>query len=113
MDDGRKEFHTYERSLDPYLVDLKNCKPLTRDEEQKFARLARAGDQAALHKLVTSNLTFVVSECKKFRNQGVPFQDLIQEGNIGLIEAAKRFNPDLGNRLITYAVWWIRFKVLE
>ncbi len=113
MDNGHKDFHSYERSLDPYLADLRHCKPLTRDEEQRVARLARAGDQDALDRLVTSNLTFVVSECKKFRNQGVPFQDLIQEGNIGLIEAAKRFNPDLGNRLITYAVWWIRYKVLE
>src|SRR5215208_2235939 len=81
---------------------------LTKDEELALAHQAKAGDEDARRRLVEKNLRLVVSVAKRYREMGLPFEDLIQEGNIGLIKAVQRFDPELGNRFSTYATWWIR-----
>jgi RNA polymerase primary sigma factor len=81
---------------------------LTHEEELDLGRWARAGDARARARLIEKNLRLVVSVAKRYRGMGLPFDDLIQEGNIGLIKAAERFDPELGNRFSTYAIWWIR-----
>jgi len=98
--------------LDLYLGELSRYPLLTASEEQDTARLARVGDQSALHKLVRSNLRFVVSVAKRYQNRGMSFLDLIQEGNVGLVTAARKFDPDHGVKFISYAVWWIRQAIL-
>lgn len=95
-------------NIDRYYKDIRNIKLLTRDEEQNLAVRIQAGDSIALDTLVSSNLRFVISEARKYQNRGLDLEDLICEGNTGLIEAAKHFNPDFNFRFITYAVWWIR-----
>ncbi len=99
-------------SLDLYLDDLSGHPLLGPEEEDRIARLARAGDGAALDLLVRANLRFVVSVAKKYQNRGMPFADLIQEGNVGLVTAARKFDPDQGVKFISYAVWWIRQAIL-
>jgi RNA polymerase primary sigma factor len=94
--------------LKRYLREISRFPLLTPDEEKDLGARIQAGEKEALQTLVESNLRFVVSFSKKYRGWGLSFQDLINEGNIGLIEAAKRFDPNKGVKFITYAVWWVR-----
>ena len=100
-------------SLDQYLSDISKIDMVTPDEEVTLTRLIRGGDEAALHKLTRANLRFVVSVSKKFQNQGLPLNDLISEGNLGVIKAAYRFDETKGFKFISYAVWWIRQGILQ
>ena len=100
-------------ALSAYLSEINKIPLLTKEEEYECAVAAREGDEAARQKLVQSNLRFVVNVAKKYQNQGIPLIDLISEGNIGLMNAADRFNPDLGYHFISYAVWWIRQSILK
>ena len=102
-----------EGSLDQYLRDISAYPLITREEETVLARLIRVNDQEALDKLVRSNLRFVVSVAKKYQNQGVSLADLINEGNLGLIRAAHKFDETKGIKFISYAVWWIRQAILQ
>jgi RNA polymerase primary sigma factor len=100
-------------SLDQYLREISRYPLIDRDEEARLARGIRRGEEEALDKLVRSNLRFVVSVSKKYQNQGVPLPDLINEGNLGLIKAARRFDETKGTKFISYAVWWIRQAILQ
>ena len=91
-----------------YFAKIGNAKLLTHRQEVDLSRKARAGDARARRKLLEKNLRLVVSVAKKYRGMGLPFEDLIQEGNVGLMKAAERFDPEKGNRFSTYATWWIR-----
>jgi len=96
-------------SLELYLAEINQFRLLTVDDEQSLARLYRSkGDTRAAHRLVTANLRFVVKVAYEYRSYGFKMADLIQEGNIGLMKAVQKFDPDKGIRLISYAVWWIR-----
>ena len=96
-------------ALQAYLRGIAKLPRLTADEEHELAeRIQQHGDEAALRRLVEGNLRFVVSYVKRFRGLGVPFLDLIHEGNLGLMEAARRFDPSRNVKFITYAVWWVR-----
>ena len=95
------------RSLELYLDEIKNYRPLDSEVEIELAVLAKKGDLEAINKLITHNLRFVVAVAKKFQGQGIPFEDLINEGNLGLIKAVDRFDESRGFRFISYAVWWI------
>ncbi len=96
-----------------YLRELRRIPQLTREEEQAFAVLAAQGDRKARQHLIQANLRFVILVAKRYRNRGVPMEDLVNEGNIGLIHAAERFDPDRGIRFVSYAVWWIRQAILK
>lgn len=98
--------------LDLYLEELSRYPLLSPEEEQAAARQARSGDDEGIDILVRSNLRFVISVAKKYQNRGLAFLDLIQEGNVGLITAARKFDPDQGVKFISYAVWWIRQAIL-
>lgn len=101
-------------ALDLYLDDLGRWPLLDREEEAALARRHRdGGDRRALHGLVTANLRFVVATAKRYRGRGVPLADLINEGNLGLLRAAERFDPDRGVRFISYAAWFVRQAMLE
>ena len=100
-------------SLDRYLADIGKEQMISAEEEVELARRIKAGDQEALNKLTTTNLRFVVSVAKQYQNQGITLQDLINEGNVGLIKAAKRFDETRGFKFISYAVWWIRQSILQ
>ncbi len=100
-------------SLDKYLQEIGKEGFVTAEEEAILAQKIREGDQAALDKLTKSNLRFVVSVAKQYQNQGLSLPDLINEGNLGLIKAAKRFDETRGFKFISYAVWWIRQTILQ
>jgi RNA polymerase primary sigma factor len=100
-------------SLDKYLHDIGKLHMITAEEEVVLARLIKEGDREALDKLTKSNLRFVVSVAKQYQNQGMTLQDLINEGNVGLIKAAQRFDETRGFKFISYAVWWIRQAILQ
>jgi RNA polymerase primary sigma factor len=91
-----------------YLEHISRHRLLTPEEESDLGRRARTGDARARKHLIERNLRLVVSVAKRYRGMGLPFEDLIQEGNLGLIKAAERFDPEKGNRFSTYAIWWIR-----
>ena len=95
-------------SLNVYIREIAKFKPLAPEEEKELGRRIQAGDQEALNRLVEANLRFVVSYSKRYRGLGLSFLDLIHEGNLGLIEAAKRFDPERNVKFISYAVWWVR-----
>jgi RNA polymerase primary sigma factor len=101
------------RSLDKYLNEISKLPMVNAQEEVELARRIRDGDQTALKKLVNANLRFVVSVSKQYQNQGLALGDIINEGNLGLVKAAKRFDETRGFKFISYAVWWIRQSILQ
>jgi len=108
-----RRYRDEDRSLDLYLREIGSTPLITAGEEVKLARRIRQGDKMALEKLTKANLRFVVSVAKNYQNQGLSLADLINEGNIGLIKAAKRFDETRGFKFISYAVWWIRQAILQ
>jgi len=101
-----------EKSLGTYLKEIARVPLLTPQEEKDLSRSAHKGDEKALNHLIEANLRFVVSIAKGYRNRGLTFLDLINEGNLGLIKAARTFDPERGVRFVSYAVWWIRQSIL-
>ncbi len=99
-------------ALDQYLRDVSRHELITPDREKELGALAQLGDEDAIQELARANLRFVISVAKKYQNRGVSLTDLIQEGNVGLVTAARKFDPDQGVKFISYAVWWIRQAIL-
>ncbi len=112
-DDLNEDTSELDPALTRYLKEIGKVPLLSRQEETKLAEKVQRGDEGALKRLVEANLRFVVSVAKKYRNLGLTLSDLISEGNIGLIEAAKRYKPDKGVKFISYAIWWIRQAILQ
>ena len=107
------KYRDEDRSLDLYLREIGETPLINAEEEVRLARRIKQGDKSALDKLTKANLRFVVSVAKQYQNQGLSLADLINEGNIGLIKAAKRFDETRGFKFISYAVWWIRQAILQ
>jgi RNA polymerase primary sigma factor len=101
------------QSLEKYLQEIGKVELVSPEDEVKLARLIKQGDQKALDRLTKGNLRFVVSVAKQYQNQGLSLPDLINEGNLGLIKAAQRFDETRGFKFISYAVWWIRQSILQ
>ncbi len=112
-DDRRRVKSVNKDSLSIYLKEINDLMPLSRQEEKALANQIEKGDQSSLNELVKRNLKYVVSVANKYRGCGLSIIDLINEGNIGLIQAAKRFDPLRGTKFITYAVWWIRQAIMH
>jgi len=110
MDSNHKERSTV---LSRYFSDIREYPLLTKEQEQGLARKVKNGCHDSLHELVESNLSFVVKVASEYRNLGLPFEDMLNEGNIGLIEAAHRYDATKGTKFITYAIWWIRKSILK
>jgi len=108
-----RRYRNEDRSLDLYLREIGETPLITAQQEVELAKRIKQGDQQALEKLTKANLRFVVSVAKHYQNQGLSLADLINEGNIGLIKAAKRFDETRGFKFISYAVWWIRQAILQ
>jgi RNA polymerase primary sigma factor len=100
-------------SLNAYIREIAKFQPLSADEEKVLGRRIQQGDQEALKRLVEANLRFVVSYAKRYRGLGMSFLDLIHEGSLGLMEAAKRFDPERNVKFISYAVWWVRQAIFQ
>ncbi len=113
MSKQSKRFRDEDQSLDLYLREIGETPLISAEDEVELAKRIRKNDQAALEKLTKANLRFVVSVAKQYQNQGLSLADLINEGNIGLIKAAKRFDETRGFKFISYAVWWIRQAILQ
>ncbi len=109
----KKPYTREDQSLDKYLQEIGEVSLINAGEEVRLAKLVKQGNQDALNKLVQANLRFVVSVAKQYQNQGLSLGDLINEGNLGLIKAAKRFDETKGFKFISYAVWWIRQAILQ
>ncbi len=112
--DVRSEMYIYERSkvLNIYLDELRQYQPLQAEEEVELAYRAKSGDKDAEGKLIRSNLRFVVSIAKRYQKKDIPIEDIIMAGNMGLLEAVRRYDPSTGFRFISYAVWWIRQSII-
>jgi len=108
---AQKEWAT--DAVELYWKDIKDAQPLSRSEEVRLFKLAKAGDEEARQTLIHANLRFVVSVARKYKDYGLSLVELISEGNIGLMEAIKRFDEDRGFKFITYAVWWIKQAILK
>lgn len=108
-----QEKNRSEKSLEKYLEEIGNYSPLPSEQEVQLAKRIKKNDKEALDHLVKSNLRFVVSVAKEYQNQGLPMEDLINEGNLGLLKAAVRFDETRGYKFISYAVWWIRQSILQ
>lgn len=109
----KQYFKVTNHSITRYLQDIGKIKLLTAEEELELAKRIQEGDKTAMEPLIKANLRFVVSIAKQYQNQGLPLDDLINEGNMGLFKAAQKFDPSRGFKFISYAVWWIRQSIMQ